>query len=203
MSHRSDRDPARRSALGWSAGIVAAMLAPLLGGCVTEADRRPNGPTIAFESIDGPPRPVFDRLVARLDAVARSRQVAVVSRESPARYRVRAYLAAKIERHRTAIVWVWDVYDSDLRRAARLVGEEPAGRNPGDAWGAATDQVLGRIAESGMTQLAAFAAAPGTPSDGAPAAPQTAPPADPPAVAPGEIRVAAVPSTAATGNGRR
>lgn len=106
------------------AGVALAML---LGACATEAEHGTRGATVAFESIDGPPRAIFDQLVARLDAEARARQVAVVSRRSPARYRVRLYLAATVERKRTAIAWVLDVYDSDLRRAARIAGEEPAG----------------------------------------------------------------------------
>jgi hypothetical protein len=104
---------------------------------------------------------------------------------------VRAYLAAKVERRRTSITWVWDVYDSDLRRAMRIAGEEQIGRRVKDAWTAADDRLLGRIAETGMTQLAAFAAGQGAPPAGE--GPQGPPePAGPPAVTPaGDIRVAA------------
>jgi len=125
----------------------------------------------------------------------------VVSRRSSARYRVRLYLAANVERKRTAIAWVLDVYDSDLRRAARIAGQEPAGRSRPDAWAAADGAVLARIAETGMTRLAEFTA--GT----RPAAPEPekADPApdNPPAVpAAGHIRVAGV-SAAAAGLGGR
>jgi hypothetical protein len=185
---RSGRAGAAQSRFAWFPGLVALACAPLLAGCATEAQHRSYGATIAFESIDGPPRPVFDRLVTYLDAEARVRQVAMVSREAPARYRVRAYLIAKIEPRRTTIAWVWDVYDSDLQRAIRIAGEEAAGRRRKDAWTAAEDGILGRIAEAGIKQLAAFAAGPGTaPSEAPPARP-----ADPPGAAPeGEVRVAA------------
>jgi hypothetical protein len=168
---------------------------------VTEAEHNPNAATVAFESVDGPPRAVFDRLVARLDTAARDRQVAVVSRKSPARYRVRVYLAAKIEPRRTAVDWIWDVYDSDLQRAIRIGGEERASRAGDDAWAAADDGVLGQIAEAGMRQLAAFAAA----SDHLTTAPEMArpapvhPPAAPPAAG---IRVAAASASAAGPDGR-
>jgi hypothetical protein len=187
----SDRAGLRRARV-WSVAGAALALAPLLAGCTTNAYHGVGGATVAFESIAGPPRPVFDQLVAQLDAEARSRQVAVVSRTTPARYRVRAYLAAKVERRRTSITWVWDVYDSDLRRAMRIAGEEQIGRRVKDAWAAADDRLLGRIAETGMTQLAAFAAGrDAAPPDGE--VPQAAPgPAGPPPETPaGDIRVAA------------
>jgi hypothetical protein len=171
------------------------LAAPLLGGCATDTENGPLGATIAFESIDGPPRPVFDRLVTRLDAEARARQIAVVTRQGPARYRVRAYLAAKIERRKAAIAWVWDVYDVDLRRAVRIGGEEPAGRSGKDAWAAADDQVLGRIAEAGMKQLAVFTAGRGVAPDNLPAAREAPPPqpAEPPVAPPADnVQVAAV-----------
>jgi hypothetical protein len=183
------------------AGVAGLALATLLGGCTTDARHQTRGATVAFESIDGPPRAVFDQLVTRLDAEARARQVAVVSRRGPARYRVRLYLAANVERKRTAIAWVMDIYDSDLRRAARIAGEQPAGRSRPDAWAAADGAVLARIVEAGMAQLAEFT------SETRPTAPEPekADPApdNPPAVpAAGHIRVAGV-SAAAAGLGGR
>src|SRR4051812_9067054 len=54
--------------------------------------------TIAFESIDGAPRPVFQKLVENLASEAVAHQVMVISREGPASYRVRGYMAAHLER---------------------------------------------------------------------------------------------------------
>ena len=73
-----------------------------------------------------------------------------MSREGPAAYRVRSYLAAQVSRGRTTIAWVWDVYDRDQQRALRLSGEEPAGKAGRDAWAAADDLVLRRIAQAGL-----------------------------------------------------
>ncbi len=127
--------------------------------------------SVAFEAIDGPPAPIFRKLVTKLNDEAQARQIAVVSRESPAQYRVRAYVAAQIQAKgkRNTVVWVWDVYDSDERRAVRLSGEEPAGPYRRDAWASADEKVLTRIAQSGMQQLAEYLNAPATYAPPAPA----------------------------------
>lgn len=125
--------------------------------------------TVAFESVDGPPPQVFDRLVNVLDGEARLRNLAVVSRQDSAAYRVRSYLAAQIRGGRTTIAWVWDVYDRDQQRAIRLAGEEQTGKAGRDAWSAADDQVLRRIAQAGLAGLAGMINGP-APS-GLPAAP--------------------------------
>ena len=112
-----------------------------------------NGATVAFESIDGPPPQVFDRMVGVLDSESKLRNLSIVSRESQASYRVRSYLAAQVSRGRTTIAWVWDVYDRNQQRALRLSGEEPAGKAGRDPWAAADDLVLRRIAQAGLSGL--------------------------------------------------
>ncbi|MGB3865234.1 MAG: hypothetical protein WBA29_06345, partial [Xanthobacteraceae bacterium] len=117
--------------------LRAAMVLALgsaLAGCVSSDGQGPvattgnaSGSTVAFESIDGPPPQVFERMVDILDSEARLRHVAVVSRKDPAAYRVRSYLAAQTVRGKTSIDWVWDVYDRDQRRTLRLRGAEPVG----------------------------------------------------------------------------
>jgi len=129
------------------------------------------GATVAFESIDGPPPQVFDRMVNLLDSESKLRNLAIVSRESAASYRIRSYLAAQVSRGRTTIAWVWDVYDRDQQRALRLSGEEPAGKAGRDAWAAADDVVLRRIAQAGLTGLARMV------NGTAPAEPAAPPPA--------------------------
>ena len=87
----------------------------------------------------------------------------MVSRNGPATYRVRGYVSALVEGDKTTFAWVWDVYDTNRQRALRLTGEEPApatGR-PRDAWSAADDEVLRRIARNGMERIAGFLNAPG------------------------------------------
>src|SRR3982751_5351589 len=111
------------------------------------------GPTVAFESIDGPPPQVFDRMVSVLDSESKLRNLSIVSREGGASYRVRGYLSAQVVRGKTMIAWVWDVYDNNQQRALRLSGEEAAGKAGRDAWAAADDLVLRKIAQAGLSGL--------------------------------------------------
>ena len=160
-----------------AAAFLSVAVALGLAGCSSSSGLPPgftnvglHGTTVAFDSIDGPPETVFRDFVRQLNQEAQTRQVAVVSRESPAQYRIRGYLAAHVQGKRTTISWVWDIYDADRRRTMRLAGEEagPPGRT---AWGAADDQVIGRIARDGMTRLAAFLSAPPAPDPAPPATP--------------------------------
>jgi hypothetical protein len=137
------------------------------------------GPTVAFESIDGPPPHVFDRMVNVLDSESKLRSLSIVSREGAATYRVRSYLSAQVNRGRTVIAWVWDVYDRDQQRAVRLSGEEPGGKVGRDPWAAADDLLLRKIAQAGLSGLSAMVNGSG-PSD---APPPTAPGKREPAVA--------------------
>jgi hypothetical protein len=168
--------PARVRALR-AAAFLSGAAAFGLAGCSSSSGLPPgltnvglHATTVAFESIDGPPETVFRDFVRQLNQEAQARQVAVVSRESPAQYRIRSYVAAHVQGKRTTISWVWDIYDADRRRTMRLAGEEagPPGRT---AWGAADDQVIGRIARDGMTRLAAFLSAPPAPAPTPPATP--------------------------------
>ncbi len=89
-------------------------------------------------------------MVSVLDSESKLRNLQIVSREGAASYRVRSYLAAQVSRGRTTIAWVWDVYDRDQQRALRLSGEEPAGKAGRDAWAAADDLILRKIAQAGL-----------------------------------------------------
>jgi hypothetical protein len=173
--------------------VLAAMLlaaATALGGCAggnapgnsyAMAPSGGSGATVAFESIDGPPPQVFDRMVGVLDSESKLRSLSVVSREGTAAYRVRSYLSAQVVRGKTVIAWVWDVYDANQQRALRLSGEEPTSAKGGrdatrDAWAAADDLVLRKIAQAGFSGLSNMI-------NGAPDAPGAAPALRGPAVA--------------------
>jgi hypothetical protein len=159
------------------AAVAAAMLAACtLGGCASNgggaggafAMASGGAATVTFESIDGPPPQVFDRMVSVLDSESKLRNLTIISREGAATYRVRSYLSAQVVRGRTMIAWVWDVYDGSQNRALRLSGEEPAGKAGRDAWAAADDMVLRKIAQAGLSGLASMIN--GTP-DAVPAGP--------------------------------
>jgi hypothetical protein len=136
------------SALGGCAGGGAAS-----GSFAMAAGPSGSGATVAFESIDGPPPQVFDRMVGVLDSESKLRNLSIVSREGGASYRVRSYLSAQVVRGKTVIAWVWDVYDNNQQRALRLSGEEPAGKAGRDAWAAADDLLLRKIAQAGLSGL--------------------------------------------------
>ncbi|WP_441252333.1 hypothetical protein AB8A28_12935 [Tardiphaga sp. 71_E8_N1_1] len=136
-------------------GLAGCANVPNSGGAMNAQASlsSPTGATVAFESIDGPPPQVFDRMVNLLDSEARLRNLAVVSRKDSAAFRVRSYLSAQVRGGQTSIAWVWDVYDRDQNRALRLSGEEQAGKGGRDAWATADDLVLRRIAQAGLTGL--------------------------------------------------
>jgi hypothetical protein len=155
----SDRDAGSAAPRALRAVVLLAALGGALGGCAGGGPAgnafasAGGGASVAFESIDGPPPQVFDRMVNLLDSESKLRNVAIVSRDGSAAYHIRSYLAAQVSRGRTTIAWVWDVYDRDQQRAIRLSGEEPAGKAGRDAWAAADDVVLRRIAQAGLTGL--------------------------------------------------
>jgi len=141
--------------------LLAALCA--LAGCAAGGNgsesfaQAGSGATVAFESVDGPPPQVFDRLVNILNSESQLRNLSVVSREATAAYRVRSYLAAEVSRGRTTIAWVFDVYDRNQNRALRLSGEEPGGKAGRDAWAAADDLTLRKIAQAGLSGLSSMA----------------------------------------------
>jgi hypothetical protein len=177
--------PFRASRIAPHAAVAAVLLAIAcgLGGCASGGAGSGSfamagaGSTVAFESIDGPPPQVFDRMVNVLDSESKLRNLSIVSREGSATYRVRSYLSSQIARGRTIIAWVWDVYDRDQQRVLRLSGDEPASRAGRDPWTAADDLVLRKIAQAGLSGLSGLVNG-------------TAPDAPPPGPAPGGPAVA-------------
>ena len=150
---------------------VASLLALMLAGCNTTGPNASlsgtRGATVAFESIDGPPRDIFDKLVQDLNAEAQSRRLAVVSRADTSAYRVRGYLVAVKSGQQSAVSWIWDVYDGRRQRVLRIAGEQTIKGKYGDAWQALDGAAVQKIAQDSMGQLAAFLNSP----EATPAAP--------------------------------
>jgi hypothetical protein len=169
--------------------LFAAALGLAAAGCTTDGQPDGIGPgaalapnartTVAFESVDGPPPGVFQKFVDKLNDQAQRRNVAVVTRDGAAQYRVRGYFAAHVIKGQTTIAWVWDVYDAAQQRTLRLSGEESGGRAGRDAWASADDAMLQKIAANGMDGLVAFLASPPAPAapNSAPSQPSSPPPA--------------------------
>jgi hypothetical protein len=157
----------------WLRWLIAAACTLMLTACNTDGQSTamigaPHGASVAFESIDGPPQGQFYKLVRDLNDEAQTRQLAVVSREEASEYRVRGYLAAEVVKGQTSITWVWDVFGADGNRALRISGAEALPGKHHDAWTAADDVVLQRIARSSMDQLGAFLTSPGVAPSEAP-----------------------------------
>jgi hypothetical protein len=152
------------SELSKVAAIAALLFCLCAAACTTDGSPALTTATprasVAFEQIDGPPEAVFHRLVRELSHEAAARQIAVVPRAQTAQFRIRGYVAARTRGDRTAVVWVWDVYDADQKRTLRISGEEDAGHANGDAWAGTDDQVLRRISRASMDRLVAFLATP-------------------------------------------
>lgn len=156
-----------------SRALMAAALAASMAACDQNNSPTavaPRGATVAFESIDGPPQAQFRTLVQNLSDEAQSRRLAVISREQPAVYRVRGYLATHVVKGQTTVSWVWDVFDKDENRALRIEGEETGKGQLRDAWNVADAAMLKRIAHTSMDQLAAFLTSPDVVPNAAPAA---------------------------------
>lgn len=182
----------RRFRVGSRVLILFSGLA--LAACQTDGSGSPtayggSNRTLAFDSIDGPPKSTFDKLVAELSSEAQSQQMPVVSRTAASTYRVRGYLSAHTDKSKTAITYVWDVFDADRQRIARVTGEEVVKRGKGDAWAACDQETLNRIAGKSLASLAETVGLPtasGQPRGGTPAgtAVDAAGPSEAPAAVP-------------------
>ena len=164
---------------------VAALACLLLAACQTDnglitGSLGPTGPrAIAFESIDGPPPTVFQRLVTQLTNEAEARKLPVVSRANQGAWRVRLYLAAHTQKKQATISWVGDIFDVRYDRAFRVSGEEHVSPARKDAWSLADDAVLARIASKSLDAIMAKINAPdASPGLSAPTLPGPATPAD-------------------------
>src|SRR5262245_55635858 len=144
--------------------VVAAglALALLCAGCASNNTTPAStgaapAATIVIEVVEGAPPALWQRFGQVFAEQAKARQVMVVSREGLPHYRVQGQFAARSERGRMAIGWVWDVYDSQNRRALHITGEEIVGpvRDP---WGSLDEAAIGRIALGGVEPLVAFLA---------------------------------------------
>jgi hypothetical protein len=158
--------------------IFASALACLLlaacqtdNGLVTGSLSQATPRAIAFESIDGPPPTVFERLVTQLTKEAEARKLPVVSRANASAWRVRLYLAAHMQKKQAAISWVGDVFDTSYDRAFRVSGEEPVSPPRRDVWALADDAVLARIAAKSLDAIVAEMNAPEALPSPAPAEP--------------------------------
>jgi hypothetical protein len=138
---------------------AALLAAALLTGCQTAADPFVTGSilaptnTVAIDSIDGPPKEIFDRLVARMSAEAEARQYPIVSRLGTPNFRARLSFVPEIEGRNSRIAWTAEILDRAEQPVARLTGVEPLGRGRKDPWSRVDDATLGRIAAQTLAEI--------------------------------------------------
>ena len=139
--------------------LAAALVAVSLGACQGGSfGGSPEGMPIALESIDGAPAPVQTALIDELSTAASDRKVELVGASADARYRVRGYLSTETAGGQTKVAYVWDVFDSQKRRAKRLAGSRPVQI----ASGSLKDldrETLAKLASASMDEIAEFLSA--------------------------------------------
>ncbi|WP_052002619.1 hypothetical protein [Microvirga sp. BSC39] len=135
---------------------AAIMLTAALAACQGTFSASPEGIPVALESIDGAPAPIRTALAEELATAATDRKVDLVGASAEARYRVRGYLSTAREGGETKVAYVWDVFDSQKRRAKRLEGSSPA---PVASISSLDKQALARLAQASMGEIADFLSA--------------------------------------------
>ena len=150
----------------WKALSIAAFIAPFgLGACqdvgfeASVPARMAPGVPIAVEAIEGPPAEVTGALNAALVQAAADHQVALVDDAQAPRFRVKGYVTAGVAPDgKTALAYVWDVFDAANRRAQRVTGSEEMAGDPADPWARLDDKTLKRLAGKSMDGIADFLA---------------------------------------------
>jgi hypothetical protein len=133
--------------------LVALAVTAALGACQGSLSGSPEGIPVALESIDGAPAPIRTALADELATAASDRKVELVGASGEARYRVRGYLSASTEDGQTRVAYVWDVFDSQKRRAKRLEGSSPV---PAASMSALDKNALAALAQASMDEIAGF-----------------------------------------------
>lgn len=133
--------------------LVAVALTAAMGACQGGFSGSPEGVPVALESIDGAPASIRTALVDELSSAATDRKVDLVGASAQARYRVRGYLSTSTEDGETKVAYVWDVFDSQKRRAKRLAGSSPV---PASSISDLDKATLAKLAQASMDEIAEF-----------------------------------------------
>lgn len=166
--------PARRLLVRVDLVAAGLCIAASLGGCVDpvagpQAGRldvraaiargdmhSPRSAAMAFASIDGAPDPIASRLKQDLTSEAATREITITT-PALARYFIRGYVDAYPTETGTSVHYVWDVFDTTMRRRQR-VGDalDLPPSNGSDPWSGVNEEVLANIAARSADDLAMF-----------------------------------------------
>lgn len=145
-------------------GAVAA-LALCLGACQGKEGSYASldgtgSASILLESLDGIPAPVKAAFLEELTTAALDRKVEIAGPDAQARYRIRGYLSTQTINGQRKIAYVWDIFDSQQRRAQRLTGSDPLPGQSPQPLSSLDRATLTQLASASMDDIAAFLAAP-------------------------------------------
>ena len=98
-------------------------------------------------------------LNAALAQAAADHQVMLVDDAQAPRFRLKGYVTASAAQDgKTALAYVWDVFDASNRRAQRVTGTQEVAGDPADPWSRLDGKALQRIAGKSMDGIADFLA---------------------------------------------
>ncbi len=126
----------------------------------TATNGSPAGVPITVDIVDGAPQRVKTAFASEIYSAAAAKKVDLVQGDSQARYQVRGHLSTNVDAAGSSTVAVvWDVFDTEKRRARRLTGSSPirAGAQP-HSWQGLDKETLAKLAASSMDEIAAFLA---------------------------------------------
>lgn len=114
--------------------------------------------SIAFEPVVGLPEDLATQLAAELGTAAVGQRLTVLGRDDPkAALRAKGYFTATTELSQTRITYVWDLFDANGQRKRRFEGVEVVGRVANDPWQVVDAEIVAKIAEMTVSQIAATA----------------------------------------------
>lgn len=149
-------------------GLFVACIGLLLGACqqdradlglaVAQPVVAAPGIPVALISLDGGSETVRGQMQQALQSEAGSRKIEVVGADKNPRFKLRGYLDAYATSDgKTALSYVWDIYDSQKQRAHRVEGALPSGApSGGEAWSGISQDALRQAASSSMNEIAGF-----------------------------------------------
>lgn len=111
---------------------------------------------VAIAPVIGPNAVVAGELATQLTQQLDRERIAVITGTS-VDYTLRGYVVASKEKSRTKFSYIWDVIDPAGKRVHRITGEEIGGAVvAGDAWTAATPQIVQAIVTRASTSFAGW-----------------------------------------------